>query len=180
MTVKQFFIDSSKIIIPSVMLILGQQLAEYVTKSEVLITYQVEKLNVNSTTVLYLRVLNEMNGTGVNDLKIFSPTNSILKASFYPSSGPTKTEVWSGTLPSNSFVEALFISDSKISTDNVDIEKIIQAKYQSPKVTQEMVKVTERGVIPMNNFLIYIVLLLFPYFIYSALNALYLKYCTSD
>ena len=180
MAIREFLKNYSKAIIPSILLVFGQQLAEYVTKTEVSLSYEIEKFNVGSTTALYIKISNELSHTGINSLLISKPTDNILKTSFSPLSGPVSNELWSGSLASNSYMEALFISDDKISTDHVDIVKVIEAKYESPKLIQESVKVIEKAFIPLNSIGFYIFLLLLPNLIASIAYAVYLKYFTSD
>ena len=119
-------------VIPALLILAGQWLAEDRTGEKAVLYYSVTRSDVGQLKALHL-ILRNTTKIAIDELTIKVPIRDLIKSAFEPAgtTGASAPHIWKGQLPSESILQAVLVYEGIAPTNSEFTKNIIFARYQS-------------------------------------------------
>lgn len=164
-------------VLPALLLLFCQWLANTMTEKEVAINYKVSSRAVNGLYTVYIEFSNFAD-VAIDKAIITADPANVVKSSYEPLSKSTSSNVWEGEILSGQTLKVLYVLDKEMPTSASSLNSLLNAEYRKRSKDGgrlEWVKVTlNEGGILVSGTIAYLLWFFAPIFI--SLLGVYLVY----
>jgi hypothetical protein len=120
-------------VIPAVLLLVGQQLADKQTREDVALAYSLTRMRVGSLAVAELQLRN-ISDVAIDEITIAPPKDDLMAHQFEPagSSVPSNPK-WTGSLRAGDTLKGLFVFQGPLAEADEFVKSAVNARYRERK-----------------------------------------------
>lgn len=129
MNLLSFTQKASWAVLPALLLLFCQWLAETMTEKDVSINYNVESKSVSGLHTVYIEFSNFAE-VAIDKVTITSNPANVIKSSYEPKSNNNQSSVWEGEILSGQALKALYVLNKEMPISASSLNSLINAEYR--------------------------------------------------
>ncbi len=117
-------------IIPALLLIFCQWLANTMTQKDVVLNYKISSITVGNLYTVYIEISN-YSEIAIDNVVIASNPPNVINYSYEPSTNSSKPNIWEGEVPPGKNLKVLYILNKEMPITASSLNALLTAKYKA-------------------------------------------------